>query len=222
MDIDKILLYGTRLVIIFMCIPVHECAHAWMGVKMGDDTPIHQGRLTLNPIKHIDPIGALGILLCGFGWGKPVQVNPLRFKQDRKGMALTAAAGPVSNLLMALIATVIYKFIAGAYLHTGNMALFWLTSIFTYFVYINIGLAVFNLIPVAPLDGQKIFAYFLSDKFNAWIEQYQMYISLAIIGLVTFTHLLDKPMAALEGAVYDFMDLITFWADPIVKAIFKV
>ena len=96
MDPQKILDYGAKLIVIFMCIPIHEYAHAWAATKLGDDTPRYQGRLSLNPLAHLDPIGALCIFFIGFGWGKPVQVNPIRFKNYRKGMALTAAAGPIS------------------------------------------------------------------------------------------------------------------------------
>lgn len=219
--LDILLKYGPRLIVIFMCTPVHEYAHAWMAVKQGDETPIYQGRLTLNPIAHIDIVGALGLLICGFGWGKPVQVNPLRFKNYRKGMALTAAAGPISNLIMALGGIILYKFLNGAAYAHASQALMWLAVIFYYFVAINIGLAIFNLIPVAPLDGQKIFSYFLSDRFNAWIEQYQQYISFAILGLLVFTRLLDGPLGAVQDALFNVMDLATFWVDPIVNAIFK-
>ena len=109
MDPQKILDYGAKLIVIFMCIPIHEYAHAWAATKLGDDTPRYQGRLSLNPLAHLDPIGALCIFFIGFGWGKPVQVNPIRFKNYRKGMALTAAAGPISNVIMGLIGIVLYK-----------------------------------------------------------------------------------------------------------------
>ena len=109
MDPQKILDYGAKLIVIFMCIPIHEYAHAWAATKLGDDTPRYQGRLSLNPLAHLDPIGALCIFFIGFGWGKPVQVNPIRFKNYRKGMALTAAAGPISNIIMGLIGIVLYK-----------------------------------------------------------------------------------------------------------------
>ena len=117
MDQQKILDYGAKLIVIFMCIPIHEYAHAWAATKLGDDTPRYQGRLSLNPLAHLDPIGALCIFFIGFGWGKPVQVNPIRFKNYRKGMALTAAAGPISNIIMGLIGIVLYKLSADRSAH---------------------------------------------------------------------------------------------------------
>ena len=100
---------GTRLLIIFFVLPVHECAHGWAAERLGDHTAREQGRLTLNPMAHLDPFGALFLVLFGFGWAKPVPVNPFYFKNRKSGMALTALAGPLSNLLMALISAVVFN-----------------------------------------------------------------------------------------------------------------
>ena len=116
MSPEKILEIGVHLIVLFMVIPIHEFAHAWSATKLGDDTPRYQGRLTLNPLAHIDPLGAICMVLTGFGWGRPVQVNPLRFKKYRKGMALTAAAGPISNLIVGLVGMIAYKIANAAYL----------------------------------------------------------------------------------------------------------
>lgn len=223
MSINDVLTYGTRLLIVFMCIPVHEFAHAWSATKLGDDTPRLQGRLTLNPLAHFDLVGGLGILLCGFGWGKPVQVNPMRFNRGkyRSGMAITAAAGPISNIIMALFGIIIYKFLAGAfYAHPADV-LYWLTLISMFFVQINLGLAVFNLVPVPPLDGEKILSYFIPDRIMAKIAPYQMYISIGILALIVFTPILNKPLNAVENLLFSGLDKLTFWIDPIVRAIFK-
>lgn len=231
MSVDFLLKYAPRIIILFICQPVHEWAHAWSAYKLGDDTAAYMGRKTLNPIAHLDPVGTLGILFCGFGWGKPVPVNPAKFDRKhtmRKGMAITAAAGPLSNLVMALLATILYKFIGGAYVAsavpsgTPNETLGWLTTIAYYIVVLNIGLGVFNLIPVQPLDGSKIFAYFAGDRLNAKLSNYQQIITFVVLGLLIFSDFLNKPMALLNRGFFIIMNLLTFWVDPIVKAVFHI
>lgn len=218
MTTQNILEFGSRLIVLFMCIPIHEFAHAWAADKMGDDTPRYQGRLTLNPLTHLDIIGSIGIFFCGFGWGKPVQVNPLRFKKYRKGMAITAAAGPISNLICALVGMILYKIFFFTSVAGHSDALSWVALILQYIVVINIGLAVFNLIPIYPLDGQKIIAYFAGPKFNAFMDSYQSYISIGFLGLLIFG-VLDKPIMLLQNGAFWIMDKLTFWLDPILRAI---
>lgn len=247
MDVNKVLEYGTRLLIVFMCIPVHEFAHAWAATKLGDDTPKIQGRLTLNPIAHFDIVGGIGILLCGFGWGKPVQVNPVRFDRKhnmRAGMAITAAAGPISNIIMAFFAMIIAKLMCGGFMPAdlrsltslsnliayysydwisvdGPEVLGWLMKITYFFIVINLGLAVFNLVPVPPLDGQKILTYFLPDRILAKIEPYERYISATVLVLIIFTNVLNKPLGWASDKLFGLMDLLTRWVDPIVNSVFK-
>ena len=224
MTIDFLLKYGSRLIILFLCQPVHEWAHAWSAYKLGDDTAAREGRLTLNPIAHMDPVGTLGILFCGFGWGKPVHVNPARFDRKhtiRGGMALTAAAGPLSNVAMALITTIIYKFLKGAYYTNMNDAINWLMVIAYYIIFLNIALAVFNLIPVGPLDGQKILSYFLPERIGAKIDRYQFQLTIILLVFLTFTDILDGPMYWLRLGVFWLCDKLTFWVDPIVNMVFK-
>lgn len=224
MGIDILLKYGSRLIILFLCQPIHEWAHAWTAYKLGDDTAARQGRLTLNPIAHMDPIGTLGIFLCGFGWGKPVPVNPARFDRKhtiRGGMALTAAAGPLSNIVMALIFTIVQKFLQGAYYKSLNAAVMWLIVICSYIIFLNVALAVFNLLPIGPLDGQKILSYFLPERIDAKIDRYQFQLTIIMFALLTVTDILDGPMNWLKTGVVWLCEKLTFWVDPIVNMIFS-
>lgn len=218
LDTGDILKYGARLMVIFMVIPLHEFAHAWSASKMGDVTPRMQNRLNLNPFNHIDPIGALLIFLSGFGWGRPVQVNPNYFKKPKKGMALSAAAGPIANVIAALIGVIIYKVIRHIYEVNLTDVAYWLSVLFYYFATINLGLALFNLIPVPPLDGSKIIGYFTSYKFNRKIEQYGLYIMIGFAVLV-FSGLLNKPLGYMNYGLMWVLDKLTFWVDPIMRAI---
>ncbi len=218
MDPQTILQYGVKLIIIFLVIPIHEFAHAWSANKLGDNTPIYQGRLTLNPLAHVDPLGAICIFFTGFGWGRPVQINPLNFRHYRKGMALCAAAGPISNLLVGFFGMIVYKLSLGLYMVSPSETLYWIAVIFQYFTLINVGLAVFNLIPIPPLDGSKILSYFTSPKVDNFINRNQMYISIAFLVLI-ITGVLDRPLGWLQSGMFWIMDKLTFWMDLIVNAI---
>ncbi len=217
-DITDVIQYGTRLLIIFTILPIHEYAHAWMAKRQGDDTALYSGRLTLNPVSHIDPIGALLLFFTGFGWAKPVPVNPLRFKKQRKGMALTALAGPVSNLICAFVGFVALKILTNTNLFNEMLVeyvlddnyMFLLFDILYYFVIINIGLAIFNLIPIPPLDGSKILSYFTPAKFDRFIYQNQQIIYIIFIFLLV-SPILSTPLGWIRDGVYGLFDLITFF-----------
>lgn len=223
MEALDILQIGSKLIVIFLCTPIHEFAHAWAANKLGDDTPVYQGRLTLNPLAHLDIIGALSLLVCGFGWGKPVQVNPLRFKEYRKGMMLTALAGPVSNFILAFFCTIIYKVFWAAYVSSLSMSLYWVAYIFMVIGSINLGLAAFNLIPVYPLDGEKIFAYFFgsakNQNLNRFMSQYGRYITIFFF-IMVFTGVLNRPLGAIQSFFSWILDKLTFWLDPLLRMIF--
>lgn len=210
-DIETILKYGVRVLIIFMILPVHEFAHAFAARKLGDRTAENMGRLTLNPISHIDVFGAICLFLTGFGWAKPVPINPNRFKHYRSGVVITALAGPVSNLLAAYVGEVLLKIIANVASEDSSV-LASLYVILSYFVIINIGLAVFNLLPIPPLDGSQVVMTFLPYKYRVKIDQYQMYISIAFI-VIIFSGVLNTPIGFLQGCVYNAADFLTGWVD---------
>ncbi len=187
----------SRLFVIFCTMPIHEYAHALIATKLGDQTPRLSGRLTLNPMAHISPLGALMIVLCGFGYAKPVSVNPRNFKDAKKGMALTAVAGPISNLLMGFVFIFCALFFAkvNTTLITNSLYLF-----FIYAASVNVNLAVFNLLPIPPLDGSRILQLFIPSKYYYKFLQYERYIVIAVFILI-LTGVLTTPLSILSSAI---------------------
>ena len=176
---------------LLIAITFHEFAHAFAADKLGDDTPRNQGRLSLNPLAHLDPIGCLMLLFAGFGWGKPVQVNPRNYDRRfsmEKADAIVSIAGPAMNFLLSIILTIIYcafyKFV-----NVNSQVFTIIMSIIQYSVIINIGLGVFNLIPIPPLDGSKIIKPFLPENIKVWFENYgqlfeMVFVVLWILGIL--------------------------------------
>jgi len=139
----------------------HEFSHAWMAYRLGDSTAARMGRLTLNPMSHLDPIGSLALIFMGFGWAKPVPVDTRYLKNPRKDMVKVAAAGPISNIILAIIGALVLRILFGTDLLSNSVKTF-----FIIFMQINITLAVFNLLPVPPLDGSQILAPFIEKQFG--------------------------------------------------------
>ena len=193
---------ASILFVVFCTLPVHEFAHAWMAVKLGDETPRYKGRLTLRPMAHIDIIGAAMILLVGFGYAKPVPVNINNLKNGRKSFALVALAGPLSNIIMALIftlcKTVIYVLASKTVIPVIAYTVF--GGFFMYAATINISLAVFNLLPIPPLDGSRIFLIFLPAKYYFGIMKYERYICIGFM-LLLFLGVLDPILNLLSSSV---------------------
>jgi len=133
----------VTLVLIILALTVHEFAHALTADRLGDPTPRSQGRLTLNPLAHLDPIGTLAMILVGFGWGKPVQIDPYNLKNPRRDELLIAIAGPASNILLAMLSAILIQFLGGY-------------QLIIKFLFLNLSLAVFNMLPLWPLDGSKV------------------------------------------------------------------
>lgn len=194
--------------VLFTAFPVHEFAHAYVAHKLGDDTAKYQGRLTINPFAHLDLMGTLMMILIGFGWAKPVPINPNNFKNRKVGMALSSLAGPVSNLIMAYIAMIIYKVISFNFVNSEVM--YNMAVMFAYMVSLNIGLAVFNMLPIPPLDGSRIFSLFLNEKSYFNIMRFEKYIFVILV-IVMYSGILSTPLAYLRNGVLHIMDILTFF-----------
>lgn len=200
-SIDLVINVGVRLLFIIFLLPVHEFAHAYVATKLGDPTAKNMGRLTLNPLAHIDPIGSLLMLFAGFGYAKavPVNIRNFRFENRKRNMAIIAFAGPFSNIVMAFIFSFFYFLILKL-----NPALSGFTSNLADICIIaaqcNVTLAVFNMIPVPPLDGSRILGLVLSNKTYYKIMQYERYILIAVLILIA-TGILDVPLSLISGLI---------------------
>lgn len=190
--------------VVFCIIPVHEFAHAFIAYKLGDETARLKGRLTLRPMAHVNWIGALLILLVGFGYAEPVPVNirNVRMKNKKLAMAIIALAGPVSNLLIAFLSMLI-MFMIATVSPSGGLIPTALVIFFQYTALININLAVFNLLPVPPLDGSRILFAVLPTKYYFALMKYERYIILIVMALLVFG-VLTTPLSLLSNAVYKF------------------
>ncbi|MGE4485082.1 MAG: site-2 protease family protein [Oscillospiraceae bacterium] len=192
-----------------ICITLHELSHGFVAYKLGDNTAKRMGRLTLNPIKHIDPMGLFMMVIFKFGWAKPVPIDMRRFKNPKRGMAITALAGPVSNLLIAVVALalygVLYPFLNGGAIGGYVLQMVYLTA------YISIAFAVFNIIPIPPLDGSKVLFSFLSDENYLKLMRYERYGMLILILLIA-TNTLSSTLGAAVSFVWDKLFYISQFA----------
>lgn len=190
--------------------PIHECAHGYMAYRLGDDTARNQGRLTLNPFAHLDLVGSVLLILAGFGWAKPVQVDPRNFKNPKWGMAITSLAGPVSNILLAFVLMVIFKLLGGAMPLFRNSDI---VSVIYLFIWVmittNLYLAVFNLLPIPPLDGSKIFGAILPSRYYFAVMRYERYIIAVVFFLIMFTNILSTPLGWMADRMLGLLDFLT-------------
>lgn len=209
--LQRLLSLLVRALVLFTAFPVHESAHALTAHWLGDDTAKDQGRISLNPFKHINLFGALFMLFVGVGAAKPVPIDASKFKKPKVGMAVSALAGPVSNLLLAYLSMILYRFLYSiSYLNGSDLSI--LLYVFQYAAILNIGLAVFNLLPIPPLDGSRIVTMFLPDKSYFGIMKYEKYIFIALFILI-FSGLLDRPLYFLQDKAIDVLWSLTGWVD---------
>ena len=207
-DFIYLIIYlGATAYVVFCTLPLHEYAHAFAADKLGDDTPRRMGRLTISPMAHISPLGALMIFLCGFGYAKPVPVRMKNFKNPKRDMALVALAGPVCNILQSLVLLFIYNALCYFGSANENIMMTYMGLFFFYAAVINVNLAVFNLLPIPPLDGSRLATALLPSKYYYKIMQYERYIMIGLFVLL-FTGILSTPLSFLSGAVISLLDAV--------------
>ncbi|MCR4693333.1 MAG: site-2 protease family protein [Firmicutes bacterium] len=184
----------------------HEFAHAWVSTKLGDPTPRYEGRLSLNPMAHLDITGTILMILTGFGWAKPVSINPSYYRDRKKGMALTAIAGPLSNFLMAFFGVLVgtLLLIIGNSLGFNESVLRNINMIFYLFAFRNLCFMVFNLIPIPPLDGSKVLGLFIPNRTYYTILQYERY-SIILIMVLSLTGVFNSVIGGGVSAVFSLI-----------------
>ena len=196
---------ALRIVAVLLCLVVHEVCHGLSAYWLGDPTAKQSHRLSLNPIHHLDPFGLLMMVVVGFGWAKPVPVDPRYFRKPKQGMAITALAGPVSNFLLAYVSAILYSGLYAVLVVRGETTgLALALEFFGVLMTLNIGLGIFNLIPFPPLDGSKVVAMFLSDRqYVQWmrLERYGMIVLMAAL----WFGLLDGFLGTARSWMLDWM-----------------
>lgn len=196
--------------VVLISLTFHEVAHGYISYKLGDPTAYNLGRLSLNPIKHLDPIGSICMLLFGFGWAKPVPVNARYYKNPKRGMALTALAGPVTNLILAFFGVIVVMVVSMLSWRLGieNRWIEVIATFFYFFSTMNIYLAVFNLIPVPPFDGSRIAFVFLPTRFYFKVMQYERIIQFVVLALL-WSGILSLPIGMISDWILNGMsDLV--------------
>ena len=203
-----------------LCITFHETCHGFVAYKLGDDTAKRAGRLTLNPLKHVDLPGLVMMAIFRFGWAKPVPVDMRKFRHPKRDMALTALAGPVSNVVLAYAAAVLLGFVVFLTDRFGSSVVF--TVLVQFLIYVEIisaGLAVFNVFPIPPLDGSKVLFALLSDRAYWKLMRYERY-GMGLLMLLLVTGLIDGPLSAMRNWLLTLIGNLSVWGYTLPSAIF--
>ena len=218
-DFSYILSIIQSLIPALVCITLHELSHGYTAYLLGDDTAKSRGRLTLNPIKHMDVMGLLMMLVFHVGWAKPVPVNMYKFKNPKRGMALTALAGPMSNLVIA----VVFMFVSGLLyipLYSSGVGYFFL-GMLQLTAYISVGLGLFNLIPIPPLDGSKVLFSLMSDEKYYKLMRYERYGSILMLILVA-SGVIGRPLSSLiSKTIYGLTPVAQFGMTLVYNLFYK-
>ncbi len=201
----------ARFIVVFTAITVHEYAHGLAAYKLGDPTAKYAGRLSLNPLKHLDPWGALCMLLFRFGWAKPVPINPMYFKDRKRDSAITAVAGPLANILLSFLSTILFAlFYVFVYNYHLNFITQFIYTVFVQLAMVNISFAIFNLIPFPPLDGSKILGAFLSyENYNKLLTYERLGFPMLII--LSLTGLLGRILSLFITPILSLWKLTLNW-----------
>ena len=201
--------YLLSLPVLLMAFSVHESAHGLMAYKLGDPTARNLGRITLNPLKHLDPLGTICMIVAHVGWAKPVPIQPRNFRNPKRDMALTGAAGPLSNLCLALLHIIVLRIVMLIGTDFTASVGFMIAALFLFLLYLgvvmNISLAIFNLIPVPPFDGSRIFYAFLPTKWYFSVMRYERYIMIAFLLLFALGALSGPLSWALSKVAYGLL-----------------
>ncbi len=201
-----VLVILSYVALVLVMLPMHEFAHAFAATKLGDQTARWHGRLTINPFAHLDRWGTVMLFLFGFGYAKPVPVNPGNFKNPNRGISLVALAGPLSNIIMAALAMVIYRVLTFFSLPVSVLLVAQIILI-DVFTMVNLNLAVFNLLPIPPLDGSRIFASILPARWTNTLEYYSRYVTIGLLALIAFGAL-DYPIGLLRNFLFRILSII--------------
>ncbi len=203
-----------------ICITLHELAHGFVAWRLGDTTAKDAGRLTLNPIKHIDIFGLLMMIVFRFGWAKPVPVDMRRFKNPKTGMAICAAAGPLSNLILTCLLLLVYGFVYIPLVEAGTEWAMLLLDTVYITAYLSLSLAIFNILPISPLDGSKVLFAFLKKEHYYKLMHYERYGMIILFALLMLSRRLGSPLSAAAGFLYDKLFVLAQWSFELALKIF--
>ena len=206
---EMLLMFFSYVALLFVMLPVHELAHAFVADRLGDPTPRWNGRLRLNPFAHLDTVGALMLILVGYGYARPVPVNPRNLRRPQRDMALIALAGPLSNILMAAVSMIVFRLLCLLPLTEAVFGALQLVFIGV-FVSVNLGLAVFNLLPVPPLDGSRILSLILPSRILDFMDRYEQQIRWVVLILI-FSGALDGPLSTAQGFLFSLLARLLWW-----------
>ena len=209
LDWNWVLSTGITVLAALLCITFHETCHGYIAYKLGDPTAKQAGRLSLNPLRHVDIVGLIMMAVFKFGWAKAVPIDPRYFKNPKRGMAITALAGPVSNLLLAFAALWLYFGTTALYFCLRWQGLQYFALFWEYTALLSVGLAVFNLIPIPPLDGSKVLASVLSGRAYFRLMRYERFGMIALM-IVLYTGILDAPLSAVRTWVLRVLEFLPY------------